>query len=328
MTRLAPTLQTYFTTRLTSQFGASPHTLIAYRDTWRLLPRFIADTTNTPPQDLQLSALTAGVISDFLNHLETVQGNAISTHNARLAALHSFFTYAAYHPPRTRSHDQPDHGHPVQATPPHRPHPPHTSRSDRAARSPRPNHPGRATRPRPVPARRHHRPARGRTDQPHARRPALRPRSPLTCLGKGRKNRITPLDAQTVAVLRAFTTPPTDTEILFPTRTGTPMSRDALAKRLTQHTATTSMTRSTLTSTIVTPHVLRHTAAMRLLTADIDTTVIALWLSHESIETTQTHPHADMTAKQTAMDRTTPTGTEPGRYRPTDDQLLTFLQSL
>ena len=99
MTRLAPTLQTYFTTRLTSQFGASPHTLIAYRDTWRLLLRFIADTTSTPPQDLQLSALTAGVISDFLNYLETVRGNAISTRNARLAALHSFFTYAAYRHP-------------------------------------------------------------------------------------------------------------------------------------------------------------------------------------------------------------------------------------
>lgn len=99
MTRLAPTLQTYFTTRLTSQFGASPHTLIAYRDTWRLLLRFVADTTGTPPQDLELSALTAGVISDFLNYLETVRGNTISTRNTRLAALHSFFTYAAYRHP-------------------------------------------------------------------------------------------------------------------------------------------------------------------------------------------------------------------------------------
>jgi integrase/recombinase XerD len=156
----------------------------------------------------------------------------------------------------------------------------------------------------------------------------LGPAAHVTCLGKGRKNRITPLDAQTVAVLRAFTTPPTGTEILFPTRTGTRMSRDALAKRLTQHTATANMTCSTLTSKTVTPHVLRHTAAMRLLAAGIDTTVIALWLGHESIETTQIYLHADMTAKQTAMDRTTPTGTEPGRYRPTDDQLLTFLQGL
>ncbi len=80
------------------QFGASPHTLIAYRDTWRLL-RFVADTTGTPPQDLELSALTAEVISDFLTYLETVRGNTISTRNARLAALHSFFTYAAYRHP-------------------------------------------------------------------------------------------------------------------------------------------------------------------------------------------------------------------------------------
>jgi integrase/recombinase XerD len=115
----------------------------------------------------------------------------------------------------------------------------------------------------------------------------LGPAAHVTCLGKGRKNRITPLDAQTVAVLRAFTTLPTGTEILFPTRTGTRMSRDALAKRLTQHAATASMTCSTLASKTVTPHVLRHTAAMRLLAAGIDTTVIALWLGHESIETTQ-----------------------------------------
>src|SRR5450631_4174347 len=99
MTGLAPTLQTYFTTRLTSQFGASPHTLAAYRDTWRLLLRFVADTTGTPPQDLDLSTLTAEVISDFLTHLETVRGNAVSTRNARLAALHAFFAYAAYRHP-------------------------------------------------------------------------------------------------------------------------------------------------------------------------------------------------------------------------------------
>lgn len=99
MTALAPTLQAFFTTRLTSQFGASPHTLAAYRDTWRLLLLFIAETSGTPPRELDLSALTAEVISDFLTHLETVRGNRITTRNARLAAVHSFFAYASYRHP-------------------------------------------------------------------------------------------------------------------------------------------------------------------------------------------------------------------------------------
>lgn len=328
MTRLAPTLQTYFTTRLTSQFGASPHTLIAYRDTWRLLLRFVADTTGTPPQDLELSALTAGVISDFLNYLETVRGNTISTRNARLGALHSFFTYAAYrHPEHAATISQ------VIAIPSKRHH-----RTDLTYLTPPEVTALLAAPDQTTPA--------GRRDHALFQVAAttglrvgeltslklgdlhLGPAAHVTCHGKGRKNRITPLDAQTVAVLRAFTTLPTGTEILFPTRTGTPMSRDAVAKRLTQHAATASMTCSTLVGKIVTPHVLRHTAAMRLLAAGIDTTVIALWLGHESIETTQIYLHADMTAKQTAMDRTTPTGTVPGRYRPTDDQLLAFLQAL
>jgi integrase/recombinase XerD len=105
VTLLAPTLQAFFTTRLTSQFGASPHTLTAYRDTWRLLLRFIADTSGKPPQELDLATLTAEMISDFLTHLETVRGNSVTTRNARLAAIHSFFGYAAYRHPehRTRS---------------------------------------------------------------------------------------------------------------------------------------------------------------------------------------------------------------------------------
>ena len=329
MTRLAPTLQAYFTTRLSSQFGASPHTLLAYRDTWRLLLGYLAVATGTPPQDLDLSALTAEVISDFLNHLETVRGNAVSTRNARLAALHSFFTYAAYrHPEHAATISQ------VMAIPSKRGH-----RSDVTYLTPAevtallaaPDHTTAA-------GRRDHAlfqvavTAGLRVGELTGLTPGdlhLGPAAHLACRGKGRKNRITPLDAQTVTVLRAFTaTLPNLTDVLFPTRTGTRMSRDAVAKRLTQHAATASTTCPTLAGKTITPHVLRHTAAMRLLTAGIDTTVIALWLGHESIETTQIYLHADMTTKQTAIDRTTPTGASPGRYKPTDDQLMTFLKNL
>jgi integrase/recombinase XerD len=99
MTALAPTLQAFFTTRLTGQLGASPHTVAAYRDTWRMFLRHLAGTTGTPPHSLDLSAVTAQAVSDFLAHLENGRGNSVATRNARLAAIHSFFGYAAFgHP--------------------------------------------------------------------------------------------------------------------------------------------------------------------------------------------------------------------------------------
>ncbi len=155
----------------------------------------------------------------------------------------------------------------------------------------------------------------------------LGPAAHVTCHGKGRKNRITPLDAQTVAVLHAFTTPPIGTQILFPTRTGTRMSRDAVAKRLTQHAATASMTCSTRQQD-------RHTTRPEAYSGHEITCRGHRHHGHRSLARPRKHPttqiylHADMTAKQTAMDRTVPTGTELGRYRPTDDQLLAFLQGL
>ncbi len=106
------------------------------------------------------------------------------------------------------------------------------------------------------------------------------------------------------------------------------MSHDAVAARLMLHTATAAATCPSLTGKKVTPHVLRHTAAMRLLAAGIDSTVIALWLGHESTETTQIYLHADMKTKETALARTRPTGTKPGRYIVADDALMGFLDNL
>ncbi|MGH9248305.1 MAG: tyrosine-type recombinase/integrase [Acidimicrobiales bacterium] len=303
MTLLAPTLQAFFTTRLTSQFGASPHTLAAYRDTWRLLLTYLADTTGTRPQELDLSALTAEVISAFLTHLEAVRGNAVTTRNARLAAVHSFFGYAAYrHPEHAATISQ------ILAIPAKRHH-----RTDLTYLTPAEvtallAAPDQATQ-------------AGQRD--HALLQVavttglrvseltgltlndlhLGTAAHVVCRGKGRKNRVTPLDAQTVAVLRVYTANlPLGTGIVFPTHAGTRMSRDAVATRLTQHTATASAACPTLASKRITPHVLRHTAAMRLLSAGIDSTVIALWLGHERIDTTQIYLHADMKIKERAMD--------------------------
>jgi|SRR5665647_993335 len=328
MTALAPTLQTYFTTRLVSEFGVSAHTLAAYRDTWRLLLRFIAASRGIPPQDLDLADVDADVIGAFLTYLETDRQNSVTTRNARLAAIHSFYAYAAYQ------------------------HPEHAATISRILAIPTKRHPRTdvtyltatevsallAAPDRTTPAgRRDHAliqlavTAGLRVSELTALRTTdihLGTGAHVACQGKGRKKRITPLDRQTVAVLRQYTATLPVGGFLFPTRTGTRMSTDAVAARLALHARTAATGCSSLTTKATTPHALRHTAAMRLLTAGIDTTVIALWLGHESIETTQIYLHADMKTKETALARTRPTGTKPGRYTITDDRLLAFLNTL
>jgi integrase/recombinase XerD len=264
MTALAPTLQAFFTTRLTSQYGASPHTVAAYRDTWRLLLDYAAQTTRTPPARLDLSQLDADLINGFLTSLHTQRHNSIATRNARLAAVHSFLTYASrYHPEHLDTIGR------VLAIPPKR-SPRHEicylTNVEVTALLTAPDRTTRA----------------GRRD--HAmlqlavtaglrvsELTALQLRdlhlgvgAHVLCHGKGRKNRITPLDRQTVQVLKAFThEQPRHAEgFVFPTRTGTQMSRDAVAARLTQHTATAAMSCPSLTTKTVTPHVLRHTAVI------------------------------------------------------------------
>jgi integrase len=150
-----------------------------------------------------------------------------------------------------------------------------------------------------------------------------------SCHGKGRKDRITPLAPTTVEILRAWTAeePGTTADPLFPTRRRPPMSRDALASRVTIHAGHATKQCPNLAAKKVTLHVLRHTAAMRLLHAGVDITVIALWLGHETTATTNIHLHADMALKQKALDRTTPIGTTLGRYQP-PDTLLAFRQNL
>jgi site-specific recombinase XerD len=151
----------------------------------------------------------------------------------------------------------------------------------------------------------------------------------VSCHGKGRKQRITPLSKTTVAVLRAWLAQRRGdpAQPLFPNRTGSRLSRDAVEKRLSKHTAAAAGQCPSLKAKNVTAHTLRHTAAMQLLHAGVDTTVIALWLGHEQAETTQIYLHADLAIKEKALARTTPPNTRPGRYKP-PDQLLAFLESL
>ncbi len=147
------------------------------------------------------------------------------------------------------------------------------------------------------------------TDAPH-----------VQTIGKGRKQRITPLTKHTTDVLRAWTKEragaPDDP--LFPSSRGRALSRDAVALIVTRHTQSATDACPTLAAKTVSPHVLRHTTGMNLLHAGVDTSVIALWFGHESTEATQIYLHADMAIKQRALDRTTPIGVKPGRYRPAD----------
>lgn len=151
----------------------------------------------------------------------------------------------------------------------------------------------------------------------------------VNCIGKGRRQRITPLTRTTVRLLRAWLSERGGEggEPLFPTRQGQQLSRDALEQRLAKHAAAAGEHCPSMRATKVTPHVLRHTAAMRLLKAGVDTTVIAVWLGHEQVETTHIYVHADLAIKEQALARTAPVNGKPGRYRP-PDALLTFLEAL
>lgn len=329
MSALAPILEAFFTDRLVRQRHASPHTIAAYRDAWRLLLRFAATDLATAPSKLKLDDLDAPLIARFLEHLERDRANSARSRNARLSAIHALFRYAALeHPDRAAVIAR------VLAIPPKRgPRGLVTFISDvevdalLAA-------PDRAT----WTGRRDHAllalavQTGLRASELTGLRCAdlnLAQGAHVNCQGKGRKQRITPLTKAIVVVLRAWLveragTPDTP---VFPTRTGRPLSRDALAQRLATHVATATSACPSLGEKHITPHTLRHTAAMRLLHAGVDTTVIALWLGHEQIDTTNIYIHADLALKERALARTTPAGVRPGRYRP-PDKLLAFLEGL
>ena len=329
MSALAPTLEAFFTERLLNQRQASPHTVDAYSTTFRLLLRFVQQRTGKAPSALDFEDLDSSIIGAFLDHLEHERHNSARTRNSRLAAVHSLFRFAALR--------HPEHAALIQrvlAIP--------TKRFDRANVSFLGREEVDALLAAPDRAR-----WIGRRD--HALlvtvvQTGLRV-SELTglccgdvnlthgahirCLGKGRKERCTPLTIQTIAVLRVWLQErrgePGDP--LFSTSRGRQLSSDAVALLVAKYAKVAQQRCPTLKNKTVSPHVLRHSAAMSLLHAGVDITVIAMWLGHESIETTQVYVHADLAIKERALARTTPLGTAPGRYRP-PDALLAFLEAV
>jgi len=329
MSKLATTLQAFFTDRLIRQRQVSPNTVQSYRDTLRLLLVFASEQRGKAPGKLTIDDLDAPLIGAFLDHLEHERKNSARTRNARLAAIRSLFRYAALR--------HPDHAATIErvlAIPPKRFERRLVTFLTEAEIDALLVAPNRAT-------------WTGRRDTALfglAVQTGLRV-SELTglicadvhlgagahvsCNGKGRKQRITPLTSGTVALLRAWLAERAGQPEapLFTTQTGRGLSRDALEHRLAKYVKKTIVDCPSMAQKTVTMHVLRHSAAMRLLRAGIDTSVIALWLGHEQIETTQIYLHADLQIKERALERTAPITTKPGRFRPTD-KLLAFLEAL
>jgi site-specific recombinase XerD len=329
MTALAPALQAFFTDRLIGQRAASPNTIAAYRTGLRLLLGFAAERTGKSPSALDIAELDAPLIAAFLDHLEHDRHNSAATRNSRLAAIHSLFGYLALHHPEHAGSVQRVLAIPVKRT--QRNLVTYLTEDEVDALL------GSCDQSRWT----------GRRD--HAmfaltiqtglriselagldrRDVTLATGANVHTVGKGRKERRTPLVPATRAIVRAWlgerTGAPTDP--LFPTTTGRRLSPDAIERRLAHHLAVAAMTCPSIGTKHVSMHTLRHTAAMRLLLAGNDITVIALWLGHEQIATTNIYLHADMTHKQRAIDRTKPLAAKPGRYRP-PDALLAFLEAL
>jgi integrase/recombinase XerD len=329
-TTLAVLLQEFFTGRLIGQRRVSSHTVASYRDTFRLLLRFAQERLKKEPSKLGLAQIDAPLLLAFLDYLEKERGNSARSRNTRLAALHSFFRYVALQEPEYAAQAQR-----ILAIPCKR----YTRRPidyltgtevEAILKAPDQKTWG------------------GRRDTAlllvavetglrlseliglRCADVVLNHGAHVRCEGKGRKERCTPLRKETVKVLSAWLRErqgqPSDP--LFPSTRGGALSPDGVQYLLTKHIATAATQCASLQSKRVTPHVLRHTAAMNLLHHGVDSTVIALWLGHEQVETTQMYLHASLDMKERTLEKIDPyTSGETGRFRP-DDQLLAFLNDL
>lgn len=329
MSLVAPTMQAFFSERLARQRQASPRTVASYRDTLRLLLCFVQASTGKAPSSLSWDDLDEPVIATFLDHLEADRHNTARTRNLRLTAIRSLFAYAALrHPEHAAVIAR------VLAVPPKR-FEKRTVTFLVAAEAV-------ALLSSPDPAR-----WEGRRDRALlvlAVQSGLRVSelvgldcgdvvlgtgAHVRCEGKGRKQRAVPLTTQAQAVLATWLAERAGEphSPLFPTRTGRRLSRDAIERRVAVHAATAAQRCPSLVAKKLHPHVLRHSCAMSLLQAGVDTSVIALWLGHADPRSTQPYLHADLSIKERALALTTPPSVPPGRYKP-PDALLAFLEAL
>jgi len=322
-------LESFLTQRLINQRQASPHTIASYRDTFRLLLQFAQQRLHREPSQLRLEDLDAPLIGAFLDHLEKGRSNVSRTRNLRLTAIRSFFRYAAY--------QQPTHSAQIQrvlAIPNKRQARPlvgFLTRPEIEALLAAPNQQTWG-------GRRDHafllmalQTGLRLSEMTALRRGdlALGTGAHVRCQDKGRKERCTPLGKQTATVLKAWLREPArgSSDIVFPNARGGRLSADGAQYLVAKHLVVARQRSPSLRLKRVSPHVLRHSAAMELLQGGVDRSVIALWLGHESVETTQIYLDANLALKEEALKKTTPLNGKAGRYR-ADDRLLQFLKSL
>ncbi|HUB72344.1 MAG TPA: tyrosine-type recombinase/integrase [Acidimicrobiales bacterium] len=329
MSSVAPTLQAFFSERLARQRQASPRTVASYRDTLRLLLCFVQASSGKSPSSLSWDDLDEPVVTAFLDHLETGRNNTARTRNLRLTAIRSLFRYAALR--------HPEHAAVIARVldiPP--------KRFEKRTVTFLVAEEAKALLGSPDPAR-----WEGRRDRAllvlavqaglrvselvglNCGDVVLGTGGHVRCEGKGRKQRAVPLTADAQAVLTTWLAERAG-ELdapLFPTRTGRRLSRDGVERRVATHAATAGQFCPSLLTKKLHPHVLRHSCAMSLLQAGVDTSVIALWLGHADVRSTQPYLHADLSIKERALALTTPASVPPGRYKP-PDALLAFLEAL
>src|ERR1700722_659199 len=321
----AALLETFFTDRLIAQRRVSPHTVASYRDTFRLLLQFAQKELGKSPSKLAIPDLNAALIGAFLDNLEKTRANASRSRNVRLTAIRSFFRYLAL--------ECPEHSAAIQrvlAIPPKRD-------SSRLVDF--------LTRPEieavlAVPDQTTWLGRRDRVLLLFAIQTGLRLSeliglrqgdiylergAHVRCEGKGRKQRCTPLTRTTVQALRAWVREQgrDETKFLFPSTHGGQLSHDSVQYLVAKYTTSAAISCPTLRKKRVSPHVLRHTTAMELLQAGVDRSVIALWLGHESLDSTQIYLDANLALKEEILAKTNPLPGKRSRYRP-DDRLLDF----
>ena len=322
-------LERFFTQRLMQQRQASAHTIASYRDTFKLLLQFVQKHLRKAPSALALEDIDAPLVMAFLDEMEGARGITARTRNLRLTAVHSFFRFTAFEAPTHSAQIQRVLAIPAKRFT--RALVPFLSRQEVDALLAAPDQQTWS----------------GRRDHAlllMAVQTGLR-LSELTSLkhdnlhvgvgahvrviGKGRKERCTPLSKNTRAVLAAWAREPplTEGQPLFPNARGGNLSSHGVHYLLNKHVRTAAVNCPSLNNKRVSPHVLRHTTAMDLLQEGVEQSTIAMWLGHESIETTQIYLDADLAMKQAVLDKTTPPEGKPGRYRP-DDPLLAFLKGL